>query len=57
MKTITCAFCGSEMEVHFLESKSNQYCNSCFEQRAEESGLSEELTKIEFFGVEIDLDD
>lgn len=59
MMPIRCAYCNREMKVSFLEFKTNKFCNLCFDDRADNSGVvkKEDRNKIVFMGLEIDLSD
>ena len=49
-----CKFCGREMNVSFLEYKSNSYCNLCFDERAK-SIENPKRNTFEFMGEVISL--
>jgi len=52
--TFKCMFCKRPMEVSLLGYKSNQYCNHCFNERAD-STQKQNLNTFEFMGDKIDL--
>lgn len=54
--TFKCMFCKRPMEVSLLGYKSNQYCNHCFNERAD-STQKQNLNSFEFMGDTIKLKD
>lgn len=52
--TFKCMFCKRPMEVSLLGYKSNQYCNHCFNERAD-STQKQNLNTFEFMGDKIEL--
>ncbi len=49
-----CRFCGREMIATALSYQSNQYCNHCFNERAD-STQKQNLNSFEFMGDKIEL--
>lgn len=50
-----CRFCGREMIATALPYQSNQYCNHCFNERAD-STQKKNLNTFEFMGEKIELE-
>ena len=50
-----CRFCSREMIATALSYQSNQYCNHCFNERAD-STQKENLNTFEFMGEKIELE-
>lgn len=56
MAKYKCRFCGREMIATALSYQSNQYCNHCFNERAD-STQKQNLNTFEFMGDIIELKD
>jgi hypothetical protein len=56
MAKYKCRFCGREMIATALSYQSNQYCNHCFNERAD-STQKQNLNTFEFMGDIIELED